>query len=203
MSPRKGKDRDGVGKGTDASYHRRNTTPDTVLDPPRASAGLEDAPEDPIVEAAEESEEEDEGYQGSEALADVSFRHLRDRGRAGTGSNHPWARACGRAGTQGGRSVPPLLLGDRGSGWRNKYPLRTSCRRSSPGADPTVIFGVATEEANRTTGLEPWTGKLCVRFGGVQNNGVKVAMKTAGFRVASSTKGEKSRSTSTSPGTVV
>ena len=64
VSPRKGKDRDGVGKGTDASYHRRNTTPDTVLDPPRASAGLEDAPEDPIVEAAEESEEEDEGVPG-------------------------------------------------------------------------------------------------------------------------------------------
>ena len=73
VSPRKGKDRDGVGKGTDVSYHRRNTTPDTVLDPPRASAGLEDAPEDPIVEAAEESEEEGEGYQGSEHSSTSRF----------------------------------------------------------------------------------------------------------------------------------
>ena len=66
----KGKDRDEGGKGADASHLRRNTTPDTVLDPPEASIGLEDAPEDPIAEEVSDEEEDlgEEGNHGSERV---------------------------------------------------------------------------------------------------------------------------------------
>ena len=133
VSPRKGKDRDGVGKGTDASYHRRNTTPDTVLDPPRASAGLEDFPEDPVVEAADESEEEDEGYQGSEhsstsrfATSEIAAVLVPDPIIPGLVRG-----TCRDSGWKVRATAP--AAGDRGSGWRNKYPHHSSCRRSSPG----------------------------------------------------------------------
>lgn len=193
VSPRKGKDRDGVGKGTDASYHRRNTTPDTVLDPPRASAGLEDFPEDPVVEAAEESEEEDEGYQGSEHSSTSRFATSEI---AAVLVPDPIIPGLVRVDVPGLRVEGPChrsCCGGPREWLAKQVPTSFVLPPLFPGADPTVVFGVATEEANRTTGLEPWTGKLCVRFGGVQNNGVKAAMKTAGFRVASSTKGEKLR----------
>jgi hypothetical protein len=49
--------------------------------------------------------------------------------------------------------------------------------------EPTVVFG-ACEEASEEAGLQPCVRpKLYVRFGGVHNNGVKAAFKTAGFRV--------------------
>ena len=190
VSPRKGKDRDGVGKGTDASYHRRNTTPDTVLDPPRASAGLEDTPEDPVVEAAEESEEEDEGYQGSEHSSTSRFATSEI---AAVLVPDPIIPGLVRVDVPGLRVEGPChrsCCGGPREWLAKQVPTPHVLPPLFPGADPTVIFGVATEEANRTTGLEPWTGKLCVRFGGVQNNGVKAAMKTADpGRVC--TKGEK------------
>lgn len=52
-----------------------------------------------------------------------------------------------------------------------------------PAMEPTVVFGVC-EEASEEANLQPCVRpKLYVRFGGVHNNGVKAAMKTAGFRV--------------------
>ena len=195
----KGKDRDEGGKGADASHLCRNTTPDTVLDPPEASIGLEDAPEDPIAEEVSD-EEEDLGEEGNHGSERVEAGAHASTSRFATSELAPVLIPD--------RTIPGLVRVDV-PGLRVDGPCHRSCCGGPrewlakhvptphvlpplfPGAEPTVVFGVATEEANRTVGLEPWTGKLCVRFGGVQNNGVKAAMKTAGLRVASTAKGEK------------
>ena len=87
-------------------------------------------PEDPIVEAADTEEEDRDS--SLVALVDALLCHP-TLASAGTGSNHPWARACGRAGTQGGRSVSPLLLRGTEAVAGDSSASVTFCRRSSPG----------------------------------------------------------------------
>ena len=60
-----------------------------------------------------------------------------------------------------------------------------------PGGEPTVVFGVG-EEAAAAAGLEPCPGarKMWVKYGGIHNNGVKAAFKTAGFRVLADKKSD-------------
>ena len=78
--------------------------------------------------------------------------------------------------------------------WLRKYDPKPTPRLLPPmfpGGEPTVVFGVE-EAAAAAAGLEPCPDarKMWVKYGGIHNNGVKAAFKTAGFRALADKKSD-------------